>query len=66
MKEGCAVIIAIFLAILVLDFLCTAGLLWLICWAFKLAFSWKVVFGIWAIIAILQAIFKPSVHVNHK
>lgn len=64
MKEGCLAIIVMFLAILVIDFLCTAGLLWLICWAFNLVFSWKIVFGVLAVIAILQAIFKSNVTVR--
>lgn len=52
----------IFLVILVLavDFLLSALLVKMICWAFGLKFAWKYVVGIWAILALVRSIFKQS------
>ena len=50
------------LATCVISFFGTALLIWLICWAFALTFSWKITFGIWIIICILRSIFKTVIH----
>lgn len=63
--------IVLFLAIAALDFLFTAGLVWLFCWllpaigiafigSFAIVFSWKLVLVIWLIVVILHSIFHPS------
>ncbi len=49
-------------AILGISFLLTAGIFWLICWAFALTFSWKIAFGCWLVVLVLQSIFKVTVH----
>lgn len=45
-----------------LDFLLTAGILRVICWAFNWVWSWKFSIGIWCIemfvLSILRTIFK--------
>lgn len=46
------------LAIGAISFLVIAGILWLICWAFSLTFSWKIAFGIWLILLILRWVFS--------
>ena len=65
----------IFLLILVclgIDFLFSAGLVWLLCWllpaigvtaigSFVITFSWKLVLVIWLILAILLSIFRVTV-----
>lgn len=65
----------IFLLILVclgIDFLFSAGLVWLLCWllpaigvtaigSFVITFSWKLVLVIWLILAILRSIFRVTV-----
>lgn len=62
------ILVVLFLAI---DFLITAGLVWLLCWllpaigvasigSFAIVFSWKLVLVIWLIVAILHSIF----HIN--
>lgn len=65
----------IFLLILVclgIDFLFSAGLVWLLCWllpmigitaigSFVIAFSWKLVLVIWLLVAILRSIFCVTV-----
>lgn len=56
---------------LAIDFLITAGLVWLLCWllpaigvasigSFAIVFSWKLVLVIWLIVAILHSIFHTN------
>ena len=63
--------IILFLALAALDFLFTAGLVWLFCWllpaigitaigTFTIAFSWKLALAIWLIIALLRSIFSST------
>ena len=52
-------IIGIILLALVASFLLVAGLMWVICWAFSLIFSWKLVIGVWAILALLSEFLGP-------
>ena len=52
----------VFLIALALDFLVTAGLVWLGCWALGLigivvVWSWTVSFAIWILVEIIRAIF---------
>lgn len=55
-----------------IEFLCTAGLVWLLCWllpaigvatigSFVIAFSWKLVLVVWLIVVLLRSIFHISV-----
>lgn len=64
--------IILFLALVAFDFLCTAGLVWLLCWllpaigivsigSFVIAFSWKLVLVVWLIVVILRSIFRVTV-----
>ena len=56
---------------LMISFLMTAGLVWLLCWllpaigitaigSFTIAFSWKLALAIWLIIALLRSIFSST------
>ena len=56
---------------LMISFLMTAGLVWLLCWllpaigitaigTFTIAFSWKLALAIWLIIALLRSIFSST------
>ena len=65
-------IILLTLLIYAISFLCTAGLVWLLCWllpaigivsigSFVIAFSWKLVLVVWLIVAILRSIFRITV-----
>ena len=47
-----------------LDFILTAGILFLICWCFQIAFTWKLAFGIWLITLLLAGIFKARSNTN--
>lgn len=58
-------IILIFLLFLAISFFSTAGILYLINWAFGLDFwNWKVCVGIWLAISLLEGIFSTSVKVE--
>ena len=35
-----------------------------ICWAFGFAFSWKLAFGIWLILALVGRVFGGTIYVN--
>lgn len=56
---------------LVVSFLLTSGLIWLLCWllpaigitaigTFTIAFSWKLALAVWIILALLRSIFSVS------
>ena len=56
---------------LMISFLMTAGLVWLLCWllpaigitaigSFTIAFSWKLALAIWLIIALLRSIYSST------
>ena len=64
---------ALFLVLVCLgiDFLLSAGVVWLLCWllpaigiasigSFAIVFSWKLVLVIWLIVVILHSIFRSS------
>ena len=55
---GCLIIMGFILAIASLEFLFTAGIIYLITWCFGLAFSWKIAFGIWLVMLLLTSIFR--------
>lgn len=42
------------LIILGLDFLLFAGLVYLICFCFSIAFTWKLAFGIWLVVELIK------------
>lgn len=47
----------------VLSFFANAGVLWLICWAFRMTWwSWRVCIGVWLLEILLETIFKARVH----
>lgn len=58
------IVILIYLVCLGVSFLATSGLIRIVCWAFSLAFSWKIVIGIWVILWILGGLFNVNVRVE--
>jgi len=58
------IVILIYLACLGVSFLATSGLIRIVCWAFSLAFSWKIAVGVWIILCIIGGLFKVNVHVE--
>ena len=55
--KGCLLVIGLVLLVAVLEFFATAGIIYLITLCFGWAFSWKITFGIWLVIALLTTIF---------
>ena len=43
-----------------------SGIVWLICWAFDLTFTWKYAFGVWIIWLMVSGIFKTKVTVKQE
>ena len=50
-------IVAVLLAI---SFFGTAGLVWLVCWAFKWTWSWKISLGVWALSCLVSGAVKTT------
>lgn len=46
--------------LLAVSFIISAGFVWLVCWAFGFAFSWKVAVGVWAVMCLVSAAVKSS------
>lgn len=38
----------------------TGGLVWLVCWAFGFAWSWKLSIGVWGVMTLLSLFLKRS------
>lgn len=57
MKKELATTLAL-LIVLGLNFLLFAGLLYLICFCFSIAFTWKLALGIWLIVEIIKLCFS--------
>lgn len=47
-------VIALVSVAVILSFGCTFALVYGICWAFGLTFSWKVAFGIWLVLILIN------------
>ena len=61
MKAMKAILIIIMIVSAVaLSYLLTSGVVWIVCWAFSLQFSWKVSFAIWVIVGFLLMAFASS------
>lgn len=58
---GCLLTILLFLITCTVSFLITAGIVWVICWAFGFLFTWKLVIGIWTVLVLLKNIFNVTV-----
>ena len=58
MKGMIAALIVI--AMLAVSFFGTAGLVWVVCWAFSWHWSWKVSIGIWALLLIISGTFRSG------
>lgn len=57
-KTAWLIIAAVYVAVILLSILVTAGLVKLVCWAFGLTFMWRYAIGVWALICLLGNIFK--------
>ncbi len=57
-KTAWLIIVVIYIVIILLSVLVTAGLVKIVCWAFGITFMWRYAIGIWALICLLGNIFK--------
>lgn len=63
MKQEVIIAIAATFIILLLSYFATAGIIWLMCWAFSWTWwSWKTCFGIWLLMFLLSSTFKSVTH----
>lgn len=63
---GCLGAILVFVLFVSISFLATSGLIWLACWAFGWTFQWKIVFGIWIVMALIRSCFKSTTNVKEN
>lgn len=56
----CLIFLLLLLAFGFGSFAVIAGLVWIICWAFALTWSLKIVIGVWAILMLLSMVFGKS------
>lgn len=61
---GYLLAVLLFLITCAISFLITAGIIWVICWAFGFLFTWKLVIGIWAVLLLLKNVFSVTVKKN--
>ena len=47
-------------AIIAISFSITAGASYLICWAFGIAWSFKIAFGVWCMLALVSIFLRPN------
>lgn len=65
MKQGVSFAIIFVISLLLISFFATAGILWLICWALRWTWwSWKICFGIWLLMILLNSAFKNVTHLK--
>ena len=43
-----------------LSFAIVSAIIYGICWAFKLVFTWRFAFGIWLILLVMQSVFRKG------
>ena len=54
-------VIAVIVICLAISFGISAALVYGICWAFNLTFTWKIAFGVWLVLSLLSGFFKTIV-----
>lgn len=52
--------IAFVAMMLALSFALTSAIIYDICWAFKLVFTWRFAFGIWLILLIMRSVLRSD------
>lgn len=60
-KSGCLMYVLLVILVLVVDWIVSLGLVWLISWCFGWSFSWKVATGVWMVVLLLHDIFKIKI-----
>ena len=57
-KSGCLMCVLLAILVLVVDWIVSLGLVWLISWCFGWSFSWKVATGVWMVVLLLHGVLK--------
>ncbi len=52
--------VAFVVLMLALSFALTSAIIYGICWAFKLVFTWRFAFGIWLILLIMRSVLRSD------
>jgi hypothetical protein len=60
-KSGCLMCVLLVILVLVVDWIVSLGLVWLISWCFGWSFSWKVATGVWMVVLLLHGVFKIKI-----
>lgn len=55
---GCMLLIVIVFAVYMISFGITSAIIYGICWAFELRFSFKIAFGIWLVLILIKSLFN--------
>lgn len=50
--------VAFFVGMMALSFAIVSAIIYGICWAFKLMFTWRFAFGIWLILLIMRSVLR--------
>ncbi len=58
MKKAVLFYVAGILITFGLSFLISAGLIWVVCWAFGFAWSWKLAVGLWVVMLLVSSAVK--------
>lgn len=53
---GTAFVVGVF----ALSFVLTSAIIYGICWAFKLVFTWRFAFGIWLILLVMRSVLRSG------
>lgn len=57
-KSGCLMYVLLAILALVVNWIVSLGLVWLISWCFGWSFSWKVATGVWMVVLLLHGVLK--------
>lgn len=60
-KSGCLMYVLLAILALVVNWIVSLGLVWLISWCFGWSFSWKVATGVWMVVSLLHGVFKIKI-----
>ncbi len=58
MKKAVLFYVAGILITFGLSFLISAGLIWVVCWVFGFAWSWKLAVGLWVVMLLVSSAVK--------
>lgn len=52
--------VAIIVGVFALSFALTSAIIYGICWAFKLVFTWRFAFGVWLILLVMRSVLRSG------